>query len=368
VLGDFDGDGRRDFAAYREWTGDWTVKLSSTNFTTTLSINWGGPGHKPVAADYDGDGKADFAVYTESACMDRARILVRPQVFCELHDRPVAIRRRFGPYGAYIPLAADFDGDGKADMGLYEKLTGIWWTKDSSQNFGSASASTGAASTRCSCRAITTATARPMRDSIFAAAARWYIAKSSTSYVEAIDVVLGGADATPVPDDYDGDGKTDPAVVRPASRRRRHLVGAPVVDELRERADSLRRLRRDDRHRRDRRDHSSLRPNAARRGRQRRPRHCRSHGLQPVDGHELGVTAVHGLHHDADDESRWHRLGPGARGLRRRRPRRPRTLRTVDGALVRRPVRRELHDHAVDQRRGARLEGRARRLRWRRQD
>ena len=213
VLGDFDGDGRRDFAAYREWTGDWTVKLSSTNFTTTLSINWGGPGYKPVAADYDGDGKADFAVYTEVS-------LYGPEpgywyVLKSSANYTTALSRYvggFGPYGAYIPLAADFDGDGKADMGMYEKLTGIWWTKDSSQNFGFGQRIDWGGINAMLVPGDYDGDGKADAGLYFRGSGRWYIAKSSTSYVEAIDVVLGGADATPVPDDYDGDGKTDPAV------------------------------------------------------------------------------------------------------------------------------------------------------------
>ncbi len=42
-------------------TGEWIVRQSSDNGVTVLG--WGSPTDVPVAGDYDGDGKADIAVY-----------------------------------------------------------------------------------------------------------------------------------------------------------------------------------------------------------------------------------------------------------------------------------------------------------------
>lgn len=44
VKGDYDGDGKADFAVYVEATGSWYVVLSGANYSTTMSMNWGGSG------------------------------------------------------------------------------------------------------------------------------------------------------------------------------------------------------------------------------------------------------------------------------------------------------------------------------------
>jgi hypothetical protein len=56
VAGDFDGDGRADFIVYNATSGLWYGLKSSTAYTTTLSVGWGGHGYVPVRGDYDGDG------------------------------------------------------------------------------------------------------------------------------------------------------------------------------------------------------------------------------------------------------------------------------------------------------------------------
>jgi len=67
VPGDYDGDGRADLAVFRPASGEWFLRLSSGAFGGTIHRQWGlafAPHNDvPVAADYDGDGKTDFAVW-----------------------------------------------------------------------------------------------------------------------------------------------------------------------------------------------------------------------------------------------------------------------------------------------------------------
>ena len=58
TAGDYDGDGKADFAVWRPSVGGWYILSSSTGNplpTTYLGLS----GDIPVPADYDGDGKTN---------------------------------------------------------------------------------------------------------------------------------------------------------------------------------------------------------------------------------------------------------------------------------------------------------------------
>ena len=61
---DYDGDGKADLAVYRTDDGLWYGLTSTTGYTPSLNIAWGGGDRQaPVKGDYDGDGRADLAIY-----------------------------------------------------------------------------------------------------------------------------------------------------------------------------------------------------------------------------------------------------------------------------------------------------------------
>ncbi|MBS1795629.1 MAG: VCBS repeat-containing protein [Acidobacteria bacterium] len=67
---DFDGDGRTDLALYREGSRDLAVApqpsiwyFLSTRTGETSAVHWGRSLDVPAPADYDGDGKTDVGVY-----------------------------------------------------------------------------------------------------------------------------------------------------------------------------------------------------------------------------------------------------------------------------------------------------------------
>lgn len=64
AVGDYNGDGRTDLAAYNFTLAQWRMCLSTgTGFTCSM---WSGSGHNEAQGDYNGDGIEDFAAYTGS--------------------------------------------------------------------------------------------------------------------------------------------------------------------------------------------------------------------------------------------------------------------------------------------------------------
>ena len=102
---------------------------SSTRFANYVNYPWGAPGDVPVAADYDGDGKADPAIYRPTT--GGWWILKSGTGFTGYMNYAWGL-----PGDA--PVVADYDGDGKADPAIYRAATGAWWIlKTSNGTYGS---------------------------------------------------------------------------------------------------------------------------------------------------------------------------------------------------------------------------------------
>ncbi len=177
VPADYDGDGITDIAIRRPSNGTWYILNSSgSNFNSSKQdgiqrIHFGlQQADIPVPADYDGDGIADVAIYRPS---NKTWYILNSASRNENVIRKV----RFGLQKGDIPVPADYDGDGMADIAIRRASNGTWYVLNSSgSNFNSA----------------------------------------KQDGIQRIHFGLQLEDI-PVPADYDGDGIADIAVRRPSN-------------------------------------------------------------------------------------------------------------------------------------------------------
>lgn len=119
VLGYYDNDQRVDFAIWRE--GRWYMRWSSDNVTRTQDLG-AQSSDIPVPADYDGDGITDVGIFRPGDGQSSGRwfIYYSSGIYPAGGSR---FERDFGKQSTDIPVPADYDGDGKADIAIRRPST-----------------------------------------------------------------------------------------------------------------------------------------------------------------------------------------------------------------------------------------------------
>lgn len=171
---DYDGDGRMDLSVLRFPTGT-PAPITWWNRNTTSGDQVIGPfgdanSDFPAPGDYDGDGRTDLALYRAGATAGAQSIFY---ILRSSDSTFAAIG--FGLNGDQV-IARDYDGDGKTDPAVYRRgatadAQAVWWIRQSTTN----------------------------TDFVIS----WGLTGNGTTIFD-----------TPVPGDYDGDGKFDIAIYR----------------------------------------------------------------------------------------------------------------------------------------------------------
>ncbi|MCG8927781.1 FG-GAP-like repeat-containing protein [Lentzea sp. CC55] len=117
LVGDFNGDGKDDIATFTQGnTGDVFVALSNGSAFAGTAVKWHDwfavGGEVPVAGDFNGDGKDDIATFTRGEAGD---VFVALSTGSGFAGTTVKWHDRFGLHGEVVD-AGDFDGDGKDDI------------------------------------------------------------------------------------------------------------------------------------------------------------------------------------------------------------------------------------------------------------
>lgn len=203
VPSDYDGDSKTDLAVFRD--GAWWY-LRSSNGTVGLEFA-GQAGDIPLRGDFDADGIDDFVVYRPSTVEWKIRLSSYPYGSVSGSD----LTYQWGTAGD-IPFLQDFDGDGKASMGLYRPSDGrFYYTLDVPQNgiysfqWGMAGDVPVPADYDGDGR-TDFAVWRPSNGA-------WYVSDAATGAVTILSWGMSGD--KPVVGDYDGDGRSDVAIYRP---------------------------------------------------------------------------------------------------------------------------------------------------------
>jgi FG-GAP-like repeat len=161
-----------------------------------------------VAADMDGDRKADLTIFRPSS----GTWLIR-------NSATAYTTNSVRPWGLAgdVPVPGDYDGDGVGDLAVYRPLAGTWYVLRSSTNYTAGAAYSLGVGTDIPVPGDYDGDGKTDPAVYRPSTGFWYVLTTSSNFATTAIVVLGLSTDIPVPADYDGDGLTDVAVYRPST-------------------------------------------------------------------------------------------------------------------------------------------------------
>lgn len=163
----------------------------------------------PVAADFDGDSKADAAIFNTNGTWKLK--------LSSGNYSPVTLSGFLGGEGA-TAYAADFDGDAKADPGVYYESLALWTVKLSSIGYLAPTVLTDFGGAGWQAVAADFDGDRFADPALYNTNGNWQVKLSTAGYQTIpLSGLLGFAGWTAIAADLDGDGKADPTIYQAAS-------------------------------------------------------------------------------------------------------------------------------------------------------
>ena len=133
---DFDTDGKSEIGFYRSGLWGFLKSAQSYSLGSAQFFSWGGAMLQPICADFDGDGKADIAyIVPPSAGQSAVYAILQSSTGYSFAPGDVLFVPAGFPVLGDTPVVGDFDGDGKADPGIWRATQGVWIIPKSSTNY-----------------------------------------------------------------------------------------------------------------------------------------------------------------------------------------------------------------------------------------